>query len=271
MTDTDRSALVRPIASMTRTLRLRSASVAQWLRLPGTAGTPDCASIRYWNEPVPNARAACRLDGERAPVLFVHGYAGTEHIWGPLRDALTQAGFGHLIALRYNAFRSDIHEVADWLVDQAHRSMQTAGAESVHLIGHSMGGLVVRDAVQNRGLADRTSTAVTIATPHAGSRLARFVPGPSARQMRPGSDFLAALAHRHGSSRTRWVTVHGGADRVVPVEFGELDVADCGVLTVRESAAGHGSIARHPQVISAIAAELMRSEAQAAKAFSLAA
>jgi len=269
MIDPDRPQQPGPLDAMTRSLRQRGASVAQWLRLPGTAGAPDCASIRYWHEPAARSRPVSGMAGDRAPVLFVHGYAGTEHIWGPLRDALTAAGFGHLIALRYNAFRSDIHQIADWLVDQSHRSMQTAGAEGVHLIGHSMGGLVVRDAVLNRGLADRTTTAVTIATPHAGSRLARFVPGPSARQMRPGSDFLTTLAHRRGPGRTQWVTVHGDADRVVPPTLGAFPGGD--VLTVRQSAAGHGSIARHPRVISAIVQQLLNAEVVAAPAFSLAA
>ncbi|HEY5841196.1 MAG TPA: alpha/beta fold hydrolase, partial [Mycobacterium sp.] len=160
---------------MSGSLRQRGISVAQWLRLPGTAEAPECAAIRYWEEPTPIRQHLPRIASRRSPVFFVHGYAGTEHIWGPLRDALTEAGFDHLIALRYNAFRADIHQIADWLVGQVNRSLQTTGASGVHLIGHSMGGLVVRDAVQNRGLADLADTAVTMATPHSGARLARFV------------------------------------------------------------------------------------------------
>lgn len=252
-------------------LRQRGVSLAQWLRLPGTAGAPECASIRYWDEPARAGRCQPGIGAERSPVLFVHGYAGTEHIFRPLHDALTEAGFGALIALRYNAFRTDIHQVADWLVSQAHRSMQITGASGVHLIGHSMGGLVVRDAVAHRGLADLADTAVTIATPYAGARLARFVPGPAARQMRPGSEFLTALGdHRHSPGRTRWVAVHGGSDRVVPQESGQVDDTEQDLLTVRQSAAGHGSVARHPQVVSRIVNELLRSE-RAVEAFSLAA
>ena len=110
-------------------------------------------------------------------------------MWAPLRAALAQAGFTELVYLHYNTFRADIHRVADWLVDLAHKSMRATGAGGVHLIGHSMGGLVVRDAVLSRGLAGFAGTAVTIATPHAGAPLARFVPGPAARQMRPGPPF----------------------------------------------------------------------------------
>ena len=231
---------------------------AQRLPLPRRTGIADCASIRYWNRPGPTAG---RPDG--APVLFVHGYAGTEHSWGPLRAALADAGFGCLIALRYNAFRADIHQVADWLVDRATHAARMAGVGGVHLIGHSMGGLVIRDAVQNRGLGALAATAVTIATPHSGCRLARFVPGPAARQMRPGSDFLAGLGALPERRRTRWVLIHGAADRVVRLsgnEFGGPDADFADLVTVREPAAGHGSITRNPGVIARVVAELQRAE-----------
>ena len=247
-------------------LQRKTIAVTRWLRLPGKAAPPECASIRYWARP---ARAA--EPRERSPVLFVHGYAGTEHIWGPLRAALADAGFGCLVALRYNAFRADIHQIADWLVAQAQRSMDASGTSSVHLVGHSLGGLVVRDAVQHRGLAGLARTAVTIATPHTGAALARFVPGPAARQMRPGSTFLAELADGRVDRRTQWIAVNGGADRVVPEASSLLDIPAADVLTVRQSGAGHASVARHPDVVSYLAGALVRAEQQAGKAFSLAA
>ena len=250
--------------SMALSLRHKGASVAQWLRFPGTTALPECASIRYWDRA---PRLPVSLD--LAPVLFVHGYAGTDHIWSPLRSALTDAGFGCLIALRYNAFRADIGQIADWLVQQAHRSMEVTGVPGVHLIGHSMGGLVVREAVQHRGLAGLAVTAVTIATPHTGTRLARFVPGPSARQMRPGSAFLDKLNNARTDDRTRWIAVHGGADRVVRAGSGTFGAAASEMIAMRESSAGHGSIARHPEVVARIVAELLTSETPVAPAFSL--
>ncbi len=256
----------RLTSSMAHSLRDKGTSVAQWLRLPGSTAAPECASIRYWDRPVGR-----RLSRDLAPVIFVHGYAGTEHIWGPLRSALTDAGFGCLIALRYNAFRADIHQIADWLVQQAHRSMGVVDAPGVHLIGHSMGGLVIRDAVQNRGLAGLAYTAVAIATPHSGTKLARFVPGPAARQMRPGSAFLAGLAGGATAGKTRWVAVQGGADRVVPEGSGTLGTVGPEVIDLRESSAGHGSIARHPAVVARIVDELLASEVVAPQVLSLAA
>jgi pimeloyl-ACP methyl ester carboxylesterase len=204
-------------------------------------------------------------------VLFVHGYAGNQHIWDPLHSALVQAGFDWLIALRYNAFRSDIHQIADQLVDQSHRYLRLSGADRVHLIGHSMGGLVIRDAVQGRGLGGLVDTAITIASPHAGAPLARYMPGRAARQMRPGSDFLTELAGWSIAGRTRWIDIHGSADRVVPQSAGSFGRGAVDQVTVRRVTAGHGSIVRHPAVVAGIVADLQRSEQVAGSVFSLAA
>jgi pimeloyl-ACP methyl ester carboxylesterase len=241
----------------------RSGSFARWLQLRGGTPSPHCTSIRFRDR---TTRTAARR--ERSPVLFVHGYAGTEQIWEPLRAGLAQAGFGWLVALRYNAFRTDIHQVADHLVDQARRCMVASGTRSVHVVGHSLGGLVVRDAVQQRGLAGLTRTAVTIATPHAGATLARCVPGPAARQMRPGSAFLAQLAGCRVDHRTSWIAISGDDDRVVPAASSAFDIRARNVLTLRQPAVGHGTVARHPAVVSVIVRQLLLAEQQAAQAFS---
>lgn len=246
--------------------RHRTRCLARWLRLPGAAATPECLSIRYWNRPEP---AVPTGEPRRTPVLLVHGYAGTEHMWHPLRCALHAAGFDHVIALRYNTFRADIRSVADWLVDQADRTMGACGSHGVHLVGHSMGGLVVRAAIQSGGLGDRARTAVTLATPHHGTPLARFVPGPGARQMHPDSDFLRDLASGIRPSSTRWIDIEGAADRVVTA----ADRSSPGTVRVP---AGHRSIARHPDAVARIVDEFVRVDDRparraAARQFSLAA
>lgn len=248
-------------------VRHRSSCLARWLHLPGAAPTPDCLSIRYWQRPDPVVGSVLP---RRTPVLLVHGYAGTEHMWHPLRTALATAGFDHVIALRYNTFRADIRSVADWLVDQAQRTMSVCGTRGVHLVGHSMGGLVVRAAVQSRGLGDRARTAVTLATPHHGTPLARFVPGTCARQMHPGSAFLRELNAGSRTGATRWIDIEAAADRVVSPG---PDRPCPGTVRVP---AGHRSIPRHPDAVSRIVDELVRVENRlpvpdAAREFSLAA
>src|ERR1700761_5762556 len=46
------------------------------------------------------------------PVLLVHGYASNESVWTPLRRALAEAGFGHIVSLSYDSFAADPVAVA---------------------------------------------------------------------------------------------------------------------------------------------------------------
>jgi len=244
-------------------LRQRVAAATERLRQPA-GRTPACfVSIRYWD------RRASQRHAELAPVLLVHGYGGSDRMWKPLRAELERAGFDCVIALQYNASRYGIPQIAEWLVDRAEQSMRATGIDRVHLVGHSLGGLVVREAVQRGGLAGLASTAVTIATPHLGAGLARFVPGPAARQMCPGSSYLAELDRQDPDRRTRWVAIAGVSDRVVRTS--SAGFAAAGLVTLRQRNAGHGSVARHPEVTAFIAGELLRAEAPVYQAFSLAA
>lgn len=244
--------------------RHRVRSLVRWLTVPGAGASPDCVWIRYWHRPPPERPVT---DPDVTPVLLVHGYAGTEHRWHPLRTALAETGFEHVIAVRYNVFRADIHQVADWLVAQVDRTMDACEADGVHLIGHSLGGLIVRDAVQSRGLGGRARTVVTVATPHHGSPFARLVPGPCARQMHPGSEFLRSLAAHRPAGATRWIDISGDADRVVA---GGPAPAGATAVRIRQHG-GHCGITRHRDVVTRIVEELAGARRDRAGQFSLAA
>jgi hypothetical protein len=88
--------------------------------------------------------------------------------------------------------------------------------------------------------------------------------------MCPGSTFLADLARTELDRRTRWVAIAGESDRVVPDWSAGLHSASDAV-TIRQRNAGHGSIARHPHVVSFIVDELLRAEVPVHQTFSLAA
>jgi len=68
----------------------------------------------------------------------------------------------------------------------------TTGAGQVLLVGHSMGGLIARSYLARHG-NEHVARLITLATPHAGSELARFGFGQNAREMTPGSLWLADM------------------------------------------------------------------------------
>jgi hypothetical protein len=82
----------------------------------------------------------------RHPVLLVHGYAATESVWTPLRGALAEAGFGHVVSLTYNSFMTDPEAVSSELTQQAPRALAAAGAPRVHRRRPRAGGRLMRTA-----------------------------------------------------------------------------------------------------------------------------
>jgi triacylglycerol lipase len=86
-----------------------------------------------------------------------------------------------------------IGKLVPLLQQRIEETCRTTGAERVVLVAHSMGGLVCRSYLSRFGAA-RVERLVTIASPHAGSELARLGIGANAREMEPESRWLAELA-----------------------------------------------------------------------------
>jgi len=127
------------------------------------------------------------------PLLFVHGYCCNAQAWLPLRRHLHRVGYTDQLAVDLEPVFAGIDQLADALHEHIEGSAPARRGERVVLVTHSMGGLVARAYLQRHG-ARRVQALVTLGTPHRGTRLAYLGPGANAREMRPGSRWLAALA-----------------------------------------------------------------------------
>jgi pimeloyl-ACP methyl ester carboxylesterase len=195
----------------------------------------------------------------RYPVLLVHGYAATGTAWAPLRQALAEAGFGHIITLTYNSFATDPAAVSAELVRHALRALTAAGAPRIHLIGHSLGGLLVRSALAaSPALSARTASAVTIASPHRGVSLARIAPGRCARIMHRGR--RPVLPQDDTSHPVRWLAYYSDRDRIVPPASARLDDPRYAAANLLIPGCGHLTICRDPRLIRSLVPELIRTE-----------
>ena len=195
----------------------------------------------------------------RYPVLLVHGYASSESVWAPLRRALAEAGFGHIVSLSYNSFAADPVAVSTELTHAALRARAAAGAPRVHLVGHSLGGLIVRYALEaSAALSSQTASAVTIASPHRGVSLARIAPGRCARIMYRGP---RSVSPEVGAPRpVRWLAYYSDRDRVVPVASARLDDPRYGAANLMIPGCGHLMICRDARLIRSLVPELIRTE-----------
>ena len=62
------------------------------------------------------------------------------------------------------------------------------------MLGHSLGGLIIRRWLMKPENEARPLGVITLATPHKGSKMAMFAPGSLAKKLMPGSDMIAELA-----------------------------------------------------------------------------
>jgi pimeloyl-ACP methyl ester carboxylesterase len=150
------------------------------------------------------------------PVLLVHGFAANKSNWLFLERDLRAAGFGRVHALNYNPFRADIPAIAAACVQRARHLMEASGTDRIHLVGHSLGGLVARYAVQLGGLR-QAATCVTVASPHQGVTPARLARWPASLcQLRPDAEVLVRLRASSRRLPTRFVAYYSNLDLLVP-------------------------------------------------------
>lgn len=129
----------------------------------------------------------------RRPILLVPGYFEPGAMWLSFQGELRGRGWTQIYIYEHWPGFSDIRSMAAKAGALADRIRQETGFEQIDVVGHSMGGLVLRYWIQRLGGAAKIAHYVSMATPHKGTYMGYFGPGMSAVQLRPGSEFLNDL------------------------------------------------------------------------------
>lgn len=184
------------------------------------------------------------------PILLVHGLVDNRSVFALLRRALRRRGFGLVRTVNYSPFTHDVQSAAHQLARLVEQVCEETGYEKVHVVGHSLGGVVARYYVQRLGGDERVHTLCTLGTPHAGTLTAHLMPTPLVRQLRPGSALMAELAEPAPDCRTRFVAFWSDLDQViVPPRAARLDHPDLRVRNVLLRGVGHTSLPIDRRVI----------------------
>jgi triacylglycerol esterase/lipase EstA (alpha/beta hydrolase family) len=190
------------------------------------------------------------------PILLVHGFSDNQSAFAVLGRALRKRGFGVVYGLNYSvltALTGDVRSAARELGREVERICEATSAEQVHVVGHSLGGLVARYYVQRLGGDTRVHTLVTLGTPHHGTLAAYLLPTPVLHQLRPHSDIVAELAAPSPGCRTRFVAIWSELDGwIVPQRNARLDHPDLLVTNYQLSDVGHLSLPVDPRAVHAV-------------------
>jgi pimeloyl-ACP methyl ester carboxylesterase len=194
-------------------------------------------------DPVQRGLVVGNVEAAGTPILLVHGMVDNRAIFTVLRRRLRGRGFGRVVALNYSPMTNDIRTAARSLSGAVEELVARTGYERIHVVGHSLGGLIARYYVQCLGGDERVHTLVTLGTPHEGTLPARLLPVHLGRQLTPGSDLFAELAQPAAGCRTRFVAYWSDLDQLVlPHENARLEHPDLSARNVLVRGRGHMSI-----------------------------
>jgi triacylglycerol lipase len=145
-------------------------------------------------------------------VVFLHGLFATAGVLRPLRFAIARHAFLHTAALTYLP-GPGVPAVAEQL-----RALVAAIPQDarLHLVGHSLGGVVVRYfALESND--PRVVQTISLAAPFAGVRRAGWLTLDAARHLRPESPVLRRILLHPGADRIPHLSIVAGADSLVKV------------------------------------------------------
>jgi triacylglycerol esterase/lipase EstA (alpha/beta hydrolase family) len=200
-----------------------------------------------WFPPLPLHRRS-----RRTPVILLHGLFQNRSSMFLLHWRLSFSGFDQVVSINtppwlpFDVLTSRVAEA----VDQAR---QQTGSTRVHLIGHSMGGILARSYVQLEGGASGIASCITIGTPHAGTKLAPFAVSKLGRSLLPGSDLLQRLNAAPLPGQVAFTAIYSRHDNIiVPMENARMS----GASNIEMSGMGHTTMLFSRQVAMAVVAAL---------------
>ena len=194
-----------PPKSGVRTSRLRSLEVVG--REAYALAKQGALFYRDVLERVPHAQPGSDV------VVLVHGLFQTAGVLRPVREQIARETRAETASFSY-ATGPGVERIAQRL---AELMRELPSGIRIHLVGHSVGGLVVRWYVQELGSDERVVQTVSLGSPFSGTTHARYFPTQVGRDIVPGSPLLKRLAAgARAGERVPHLSITATHDSVVP-------------------------------------------------------
>ena len=193
----------------------------------------------------------------RRGVVLVHGFLCNRGFWLPWMAALRERGHAHVAVTLEPAFGSIDDYTAT--IDAAVQRVQEATGMAPVVVGHSMGGLVVRAWLRSLpadSAAARVHRVITLGTPHGGTWAGRFSRSVNGQQMALGGEWVRQLQQEEPAARAaRFTCWYSNCDNIVfPAGTAMLAGADNRLV----EGVAHMQMAFDPAVMRACLEEIAR-------------
>ena len=224
-------------ALIDRRFTSRGVGIAVWMLIQETGCLLLTLLLRPFGWSSPKLSSLDKT--ERPPVILLHGL---------FQNRSCMFWLGQVICINTPPWR-DLETLTEVLAKKVDELRIYLKVEKVQLVGHSMGGIIARNYVQNRGGAAYVSGMVTLGTPHHGSKLAPFALSPMGKMLLPGSTFLSEFNATPWPEASQAVSIYTRYDNIVlPAESAVM----AGAATVELDGMGHTSLLFHPRSLQAV-------------------
>ena len=217
-------------------------------------------------------RRSTRFDDAGMPgdtVLLIQGFFQTRRVMETLETRLRADGFRvvsfRLGGLLWNFNTRGVPTLARRIDQKLRRLREGRDIGRVHIVGHSMGGLVGRYLVQEEGAGEYIDTVITLGSPHRGTPTAFIGAGlglllvsHAMWQLFPMSPLVRRLNEGRFPEGCRLVSVYSEQDLVCPWRSSVLGTTDGqDVRNVLVKGLGHMQLVEDPWVYGLILRELV--------------
>jgi pimeloyl-ACP methyl ester carboxylesterase len=207
--------------------------------------------------PVQRGLVISDIEAAGTPILLLHGMADNRSVFTLLRRGLRRRGFGQITTMNYSVLTGDVRVAAAQLAQEIEALVAETGYERIHVVGHSMGGLIARYYVTRLGGDERVHTLVTLGSPHHGTYTAYAWNSRIMQQLRPGSPLLQELEQPVQSCRTRFLCYWSDLDQLMlPQRTAALEHPDLNVTNIEMHGVGHMSLPIMQSVVHSLGAAL---------------
>lgn len=149
------------------------------------------------------------------PVLLVHGLYHNPTGWVYLRRHLRRAGFRKIHTMGYSSWRTDLEAVTSRLNCAINTMENRYPGQKPILVGHSLGGLMIRKWLADADNQKRALGALTLGAPHRGSKMAALALGSLGKSLLPSNPFFNELARTENPAAIPCVSMVSEADTMV--------------------------------------------------------